>query len=95
MESVTEKLPAALGLNNNEYDINNEGSPSSSSPTPITNLKELVHEHDDFDRFLPADLDDHAGDDEHPICMPSEMDDEDVRVAMVRTALLSFFPFSQ
>jgi len=88
MESVTEKLPGALGLDNNEYD-NNEGSPSSS-PTTITNLKELVHEHDDFDRFLPADLDDHAADDEHPICMPSEMDDEDVRVAMVsRVFLLS------
>jgi GTPase len=92
MESVTEKLPAALCLNNNAYDIKNEGSPSSS-PTPITNLKELVKEDDDFDRFLPADLDDHAGDDEHPVCMPSEMDDEDVRVAMVRTSfLLSFLP---
>ncbi len=89
MESITEKLPAALSLNNNEYDIIKEGSPSSASSPPITNLKELVHEHNDVDRFLPADLEDHAADDEHPTCMPSEMDDEDVRVAMVRKPFLS------
>ncbi|GAB5030675.1 gtp-binding protein 1-like isoform x1 [Nannochloropsis oceanica] len=83
MDNVTEKLPTALSLKKNEYDINKEVGPSSASSPPITNLKELVHESDDVDRFLPADLEDHAVDDEHPTCMPSEMDDEDVRVAMI------------
>lgn len=89
MDNVTEKLPTALSLKKNEYDINKEVGPSSASSPPITNLKELVHESDDVDRFLPADLEDHAVDDEHPTCMPSEMDDEDVRVAMVSKPFLS------
>ncbi|TFJ84522.1 hypothetical protein NSK_004507 [Nannochloropsis salina CCMP1776] len=85
MDVVTKDLSSSMNVNkdNSPPGMEGSGSRAPSTGTPqATNLRELVQE--DAERFLPADVDDCSASGENNAApVPSAVDDDDVRVAMI------------